>query len=252
MPSPTRFRTGRLLRDSPRDGAINMAIDAVLLRSVAAGDPPTLRFYGWAQPTLSLGYFQSLADRGLHPDSGMLPVVRRSSGGGALVHDHELTYSLALPGDACSLESSVLYRRVHDAIRSAVRSFGIRLDRFADLEIGPGDDRTFLCFQRRNAEDLLTAGYKVLGSAQRKDRGGVLQHGGLLLAASRHAPELPGLRDLTGHLPALVELQDAIARELGAVLELAWEPGELSATERSAADQEWQSRFGSDHWTQKR
>ena len=88
----------RLLIDAPERGVWNMAIDEALLESAAdeSCDLVTLRFYRWSEPTLSLGYFQSYEDRNSHEASRSLPVVRRSSGGGALVHDHEWTYSLAI------------------------------------------------------------------------------------------------------------------------------------------------------------
>ena len=72
-----------------------MAVDETLLESAAETSATTLRFYRWDRPTLSLGYFQQTADRTQHPESADCPLVRRSSGGGAIVHDHELTYSLA-------------------------------------------------------------------------------------------------------------------------------------------------------------
>ena len=76
----------RLIVDPPASGAWNMAVDEALLESVADGGPATLRFYQWSEPTLSLGYFQPYADREQHEASRELTVVRRSTGGGALIH----------------------------------------------------------------------------------------------------------------------------------------------------------------------
>ncbi|MEM6330787.1 MAG: lipoate--protein ligase family protein, partial [Planctomycetota bacterium] len=87
----------RLIVDPPQPGARNMAVDEALLDAAAAGAGATLRLYRWSSPTLSLGYFQPLAARAAHPASAGCPCVRRHSGGGAIVHDHELTYSLAVP-----------------------------------------------------------------------------------------------------------------------------------------------------------
>src|SRR6188474_2624923 len=89
--------TLRLIVDPPASGAWNMAVDEALLETAAISGLATLRFYTWQEPTLSLGYFQSAVDRDHHPDGRDCPLVRRASGGGAIIHDRELTYSIALP-----------------------------------------------------------------------------------------------------------------------------------------------------------
>src|SRR5262249_20087454 len=90
------MKTVRLLPLEIADGATNMAADEVLLEGAVAGTA-ALRFYGWSEPTLSLGYFQPESERHTDAQLSPLPVVRRATGGSALVHDHELTYALALP-----------------------------------------------------------------------------------------------------------------------------------------------------------
>ena len=87
----------RLFIDPPAPGSWNMALDETLLESAADGGESSLRFYGWSQPTLSLGYFQPYDDRCQHAASRNCPAVRRASGGGAILHDREITYSFALP-----------------------------------------------------------------------------------------------------------------------------------------------------------
>src|SRR5437868_3979467 len=87
----------RLIIDSPGDGAWNMAVDEALLETAANTNQATLRLYQWRQPTLSLGYFQLAADRAQHAASAACLLIRRPSGGGAILHDRELTYSIALP-----------------------------------------------------------------------------------------------------------------------------------------------------------
>src|SRR5262245_32066382 len=91
--------TVRLIIDPPQKGAWNMAVDQALLESAAASGGVALRFYQWSEPTLSLGYFQPIAARSEHPPSLHSPVVRRASGGGAILHDRELTYSIAAPSE---------------------------------------------------------------------------------------------------------------------------------------------------------
>ena len=106
----------RLIIDPPQPGAWNMAVDEALLDAAVEGEA-TLRVYEWAEPTLSLGYFQAYDDRETHIPSQDLPCVRRHSGGGAIVHDRELTYSLALP--AAMLPGggpTGLYKAAHAAL----------------------------------------------------------------------------------------------------------------------------------------
>src|SRR3954464_5256758 len=90
-------QTCSLIIAAPPDGAWNMALDEALLHRAETDGMATLRFYGWREPTLSLGYFQQHADRALHPASENCTLIRRASGGGAILHDRELTYSIALP-----------------------------------------------------------------------------------------------------------------------------------------------------------
>ena len=82
--------TGRLIIDSPAEGAWNMAVDEALLDSCSRTGMPTLRFYQWSKATLSLGYFQRHRDREQHVASRDCPLVRRSTGGRAIIHDQEL------------------------------------------------------------------------------------------------------------------------------------------------------------------
>jgi lipoate-protein ligase A len=198
----------RLLIDPPRDGPWNMAVDEALLETAAERGVGTLRFYTWQEPTLSLGYFQSLAERAQHPPSSGCPLVRRASGGGAILHDQELTYSLALPrlGTAAARE---LYDAAHLALIAALAQLGVSSALHQTVEgcrsaIHPEKpvDRSnepFLCFQRRTCTDVILGEAKIAGSAQRRRRGAVLQHGSVLLERSRFAPELPGICELTGN-----------------------------------------------------
>lgn len=107
-----------LLVDPPQDGLTNMAMDEALLSLAAVGQlGPTLRFYGWSPATLSLGYFQRRADRAQHAPSAGCAMVRRASGGGAILHDRELTYSLVLPaGHSLAAQPKPLYRAVHQSL----------------------------------------------------------------------------------------------------------------------------------------
>lgn len=184
-----------LLDHEPQSGAWNMAVDETLLETAIAQDVATLRFYRWREPTASLGYFQREADFLAESRFANLPAVRRLSGGGTLIHDQELTYSLVLPASQRLIERPMeLYDLVHQAFIDVFRRHGIELrQRGATVTRGR---EPLLCFAREDEHDLVLLGHKVLGSAQRRRRGAILQHGGLILRASSVTPELPGISDL--------------------------------------------------------
>lgn len=243
----------RLLVDGPAPGDWQMAVDEALLESAATTGACTLRFYGWSEPTLSLGYFQDHAERASHPASRACPMVRRQTGGGAILHDRELTYSLTMPV-ASSLGGDVqwLYAAVHDALLSVLTTLGVPAQQCVSLRQESATVQPFLCFQRRSQGDVLSGDFKICGSAQRRRRGAILQHGSVLLAASTAAPELPGIAELTGKDlsgPALVE---DWARELAEGLRLALSEGELEPGERRAAESLIQQKYGCRAWTERR
>lgn len=259
----------RLIVDPPQSGSWNMAVDEWLLRSAADEGMLSLRFYEWREPTLSLGYFQSYADRTTHAASLECPVVRRASGGGALVHHHELTYSLAVPpSHSLARNTQALYDAVHQALidvltnmvppQQATISACRQTERLGAAE-------PFLCFLRRTEGDVIFAhgarsnplsrngDFKICGSAQRKYRGAVLQHGGVLLAQSEHAPELPGIRDLAAAAITPERLRDVwvelLAAQLG--LDLSAASG-LERDERAQIDGIEQTKFAYRSWTSRR
>ena len=189
----------RLVIDDACPGSWNMAVDEALLEQAAAGGTATLRFYRWSEPTLSLGYFQTYQSREGHRPSRDCPIVRRASGGGALVHDRELTYSFTAPiSDRAAADVEQLYYAFHETMVSTLDSFGIEAALVTTAAAVKPTKEPFLCFQRRTAGDLLVGGAKVLGSAQRRRKSAVLQHGGLLISKSASAPELDGISELAG------------------------------------------------------
>ena len=175
------MRQWRLLCDGPAPGARNMALDEALLQEVR--DVPVLRFYGWQPACLSLGYGQRsrLVDarrlRERHMD-----LVRRPSGGGAILHDRELTWSLVIPA-AHPLATGSLqegYRRIAEVLSHALRTLGIPV---AMAQENPGQGRGGpACFAMPAVHELTVAGRKLLGSARVQRRHGLLQHGSLPLA----------------------------------------------------------------------
>jgi lipoate-protein ligase A len=243
----------RLLIDGPAAGAWNMAVDEVLLEGAGERKGASLRFYGWSEPTLSLGYFQSAAEARRHAASRGCPVVRRQTGGGAILHDQELTYCLAVPLEHPLAADSVrLYRAVHDALVSTLERFCITTTLCtASEEVGTGG-QPFLCFQRRTRGDVLLGTSKVCGSAQRRRRGAVLQHGSLLLAASPRAPELPGIRELTRKNPELGPLAESWGKAIARHLRLAPVAGQLSETERQTVRVLSIQKYAAPPWNERR
>jgi lipoate-protein ligase A len=221
--SPAHRISCSLIIDQPADGAWNMALDEALLQAAEKEGIATLRSYQWNEPTLSLGYFQSHADRRLHPASENCPLVRRSTGGGAILHDHELTYSIILPlVDGVQLHSQWLYSAVHESLIETLADFGIPASKCIAQASHPASSAAepFLCFQRHTPGDVLVGEHKIAGSAQRRRRCAILQHGSILLAKSAAAPELQGIIELTGiHLSAH-QLQAKWQPRLAAALEL--------------------------------
>lgn len=235
--------------DGPQSGVWNMAVDEVLLERAAADKNPRLRLYAWHPATLSLGYFQRAADRQAHAPSLACPLVRRSSGGGAILHDREITYCLAVPGER--IDGPALYRRVHAAMVEMLGGLGVKAQLVADAEPRSAA-AAFLCFQRRATGDVIVEGNKVIGSAQRRRRGALVQHGSILLQASPAAPELPGLVDLMPsrfeHVEWLAQVQRALAKAIDCSLNEA----PLTTAEIAHAERLAKSKYTSASWNEMR
>jgi len=228
-----------------------MARDEALLERVGQGESPaTLRFYFWERPTISLGYFQAYADyESLPPPAGELAVVRRTTGGGAILHDREITYSLSLPVAHALLEDgpTALYARMHAAIIAAL---GPRVS--AALRGCGQDDRAqrgpFFCFARRHRDDVVLGGQKLAGSAQRRTRQAVLQHGSLILERRFAQQECAELALAGADAPRLMaDIAAALALAEGLTIESgAWSEAELAAADRL------QPKYASPAWTRRR
>lgn len=244
--------TARLIIDR-RGGSSNMAVDEALLLS-APRFGPALRFYQWDEPTLSLGYFQSAADRRQHSASANCPLVRRSTGGGAILHDLELTYSFVRPADARDKScTQALYYAFHETLIQVLAEQDIQAALATnDGLVQPGKEEPFLCFQRRAVGDVLLGGAKICGSAQRRHRDAILQHGSVLLASSVFAPELPGFAELTGVRFSAEELAEKWVARLKSRLGLDFQTGSLSHYESGVAERLAQDRFGEDAWSSRR
>ena len=241
----------RLLPFERAAGPDQMAADEAILHTALQSGAATLRFYEWSQPTLSLGYFQAHAARLNFPRLSGLPWLRRHTGGAAIVHHLELTYAMALPAGAAWHQAESWLCRFHHAIQKTLGHWGITTVRSVicgeEKKLGP-----YLCFQHQTPGDLVTHGCKIVGSAQRRPHGAMLQHGSILLAQSEHTPELPGLSELTGKQISPPELRAALVDTL--VEETGWvfEPGDLSAEERADRAVIRETKHTSSEWNEKR
>ena len=223
------MRQWRLILSGPASGARNMALDEALLLEVAA--QPVLRFYSWRPFCLSLGYgqrcrlveMQRLRARGY-------TLVRRPSGGGAILHAAELTWSLVLPAGhplaAGSLSAG--YRRIGEVLYAALQSLGIEVGMTQEVTPNPSGPA---CFETPAQHELAVGGRKLLGSARVQRRYGLLQHGSLPLSG-----DVAAICDLL-HYPqeSARELARTRLRERAVTLTEASDGREIGGTQVAAA-----------------
>lgn len=259
-----RSRRWRFFPDEPRDGPTNMAIDEMLALGCARGfSPPTLRAYRWSVPTVSIGYNQPLHEIDLTAcrERGV-PVVRRPTGGRALLHDKELTYSLVLPIPRGSRGVLQDYQWIGHCLLLAVRRLGV----MAGLSRGDHSkgDAGGLCFLSPSRYELAVNGRKLIGSAQRRLSRALLQQGSLLIEieypawialfpqGKRLEARVTALQPLLGRSPSWEEMVKAMRAgfEEGAGVRL--ELGGLTEREWTIARDLVPQRYGSTEWTSRR
>jgi lipoyl(octanoyl) transferase len=171
-----------LVEREPRTGAWNMALDEAIMDAVAEGRvPPTLRFYQWAPPCLSLGKRQPLDGVDLAAcQADGVDVVRRPTGGFAILHTDELTYSIATSPDDPRAEGAILdaYRSLSHGLLAGLHRLGVpaRMN-----PVHPGASASAACFESPSAYEIVVGERKLIGSAQTRPHGRVLQHGSLPL-----------------------------------------------------------------------
>jgi lipoate-protein ligase A len=170
------------LLESPAsaDGVRNMALDEALMRRAARTGEAVFRVYGWSTPTLSLGRNQRA--RGCYDETGAralgIDIVRRPTGGRALLHDHEVTYSATLPVDGAT-DARVAYDFVNGVLLGALARLGLRAERAGKpIALPPG---LRPCFDVPAEREIVVEGRKLVGSAQWRRAGALLQHGSILI-----------------------------------------------------------------------
>lgn len=177
------MRQWRLIYDTPMNGRRNMAVDEAILEAVIAREvPPTLRLYAWHPPCLSIGYGQSSRDA----DKARIAAlgwdwVRRPTGGKAILHTDELTYSVAVAGEHPFATQDIVtsYRTISHALTAALSRLGLMPESKAkDADIKAAGA---VCFEVPSHYEITVGGRKLVGSAQMRRHDGVLQHGTLPL-----------------------------------------------------------------------
>lgn len=197
--------TWRILHSGPGEPAFNMALDEALLEAVARLNFPVLRFYSWAEPAATFGYFQHHAE--IAAWTPLRPLIRRPTGGGLVQHDADWTYSVAIPPSNpwYDLRATESYLRLHEWIVRALRAASIPAEIAAERRKElPGQ-----CFVGAEQFDVLLQGRKIAGAAQRRNREGLLIQGSL--------QNLPSNADL--HLWQTRMIEDLPAHERYAVPE---------------------------------
>ncbi len=266
-PGPA-MTTFRLLVTEPLDGATNMALDEALLVSRLRGaGAPTLRFFAWQPPTISLGYGQRL-DHRIDTQAARLMgigLVRRPTGGSAILHegpDLELTYSVtAAAGDFGGADELLAtYRWVGAALGAGLRRLGAPVEMVPAQPSDPAAMPAF-CFARTGSHELEVGGHKLVGSAQRRQGSGFLQHGSVMLGAvpARLCRVFPGevdplagmttLEAVLGRRPPFDEMVEALAIGFRDTHGIELRPGVLSREEVALTDALVKEKYATERWT---
>ena len=282
----------RLIQSPPANGAWNMAVDEAILESVIAGDSPaTLRLYAWEPACLSLGYAQPVADVDREAlEKRGLELVRRPTGGRAILHGDELTYSVIGTERDPRLAGGVLesYCNLSLALLEALHLLDIPAQALEKPTTTPGvptenmlvenpnahkaANQNPVCFEVPSNYEITSGGKKLVGSAQARRKEGVLQHGTLLLygdltriiqvlkfrdeaarecAASRLLERATTAEAASGRIISWNEAAQAYVQAFATELNLDLEPGELTPTELSRADRLVVEKYAHPVWTER-
>lgn len=215
----------RLIVTPEMSPAFNMTLDEELLASVQPGSP-VLRFYSWSPPAVSLGHFQRIAPQTAQEwEQRGFTLVRRITGGGAIVHQNDFTYSIVLAhlAELGLSHHAELYELAHRIIAQALKNLGIEAYLRGVSEIVP-PSALFWCSARKSKYDLMAAGKKLLGSAQRRRGPAILQHGSMLLVQNHYDEGLISLTEAAGRPVRFDEMahliRTAFANSLNATFSL--------------------------------
>jgi lipoate-protein ligase A len=228
--------TWSLWLDGCRSAAMNMAIDEALLLTSPLRRTPVIRFYSWDVPeTVSIGYVQKAEAVPMGR-----PFVRRPTGGGIVYHDHDFTYSVAVPAEhwLTGLDRTMSYDWINRSVQNGLHRLQLLAD-LADQEIAGHVDRSsMVCFTNPTKYDLLMGEKKIAGSAQRRTRDGILHQGSLHFGGP-----LPIGRD---------QLAEALVSGFVATMNLQCDPFEPDEELLVLADQLARDKYAASDWNHKR
>jgi lipoate-protein ligase A len=269
--------TWRLIITTPARGSWNMAVDEAILEAIRDGDvPPTLRLYAWQPPCLSLGYAQPVADvdRERLTANGW-ELVRRPTGGRAILHTDELTYAVIGPQSEPRLQGGVLesYQRLSQALLAALRLLGLSAQAHPlPSENQNGDSKGPVCFEAPSNFEITIHGKKLVGSAQARKREGILQHGTLPLwgdltritqalcfkdeseregTAARLKARATTVEAVLGYRVRWDEAAQAFVTAFEQELDLKLQPASLSPAELACARELSQVKYGNREWIER-
>jgi lipoate-protein ligase A len=265
----------RLLSSGYNDGPTNMAIDEALLEAIAQGNsPPTLRIYGWKPACLSLGFRQSYAIVNVeYCHTSGWDVVRRPTGGRAILHTDELTYSVCAPATEPRVRGSVLesYRRLSKALLAGLDLMGLSPAR-AEPDPQTIPMKSPACFDEPSNYEITVDRRKLVGSAQMRKKGVVLQHGSIPLRGdpARIVPALRfndvanqqaladhlgrnaiTLEHAQGHETSFAVTAGQLVEGFAQTLNLNLLPGELTKEEKLAVRRLIALKYANDDWSKR-
>jgi lipoate-protein ligase A len=265
----------RILPFQKAGAAENMAVDeAVFRENIRKKAPPTLRFYGWRVPALSIGYFQ---DYEKEVDSEAcrrfgVDIIRRPTGGRAVLHEQELTYAVIAGADSPLFPPEILetYRVISNCIAKGLADVGIRVEMKGDGRQAPDGALRSSCFSVPSRYELLVGGRKICGSAQMRSHGIFLQHGSLLLAFDplRSCAVMLPHRDSETDADLLRNAITSVGEQAGSLVEeenlrrilqagfeqvlgIRFREGRLTPEEQGLRDELMTKKYGSEDWNRK-
>lgn len=245
----------RLLLTEFNTGSWNMAVDEAVLEAVAEGKQlPTLRLYGWSPSAVTIGYFQSLdeeIDSEVCKKDGV-PVIRRITGGGAVYHDKEITYSFIIPENHGLIVKDILasYKQISQGVIEGLKEFGL------DVQFVP-------------LNDLIISDKKVSGNAQTRKQKIILQHGTLLLDVdvrkmfsllkvsdekirdkmiTNVEERVTSLKQQLGKEVSFAAVQAALIQGFSSALDVEFVPSVLSSEEQKRALEIQQEKYANEQW----
>jgi lipoate-protein ligase A len=272
----------RFIDSNNRSPYYNMALDEALLEWHSKGEiPPTIRFYGWNPPTLSIGYFQK-AEKEINFDKVKelgLGFVRRPTGGRGVLHDEELTYSVIVSEEYPNMPKTVTeaYRVISEGLLEGFRSLGLEayfaIPRSEEEKNSLKNPRSSVCFDAPSWYELVVEGRKIAGSAQTRQKGVILQHGSILLEIDEDKlfsvfnypndrvkermqrafrSKAVAINAIAGRKISIEEAKKAFYKGFASAHDIDLEPYTLSEEEEAYVEELARTKYGSDEWNFKR